>query len=123
MCQAVPVLTHLRALGHRLVAISGRSERLRRLTEAWLDYHGVTLHALRFVGAASKAPVALDEGIDVMVEDHPRHVQDLLAAGVPILLFDTPYNRSLGDHHRLTTRCDGWVDIQSQIAAMNRAGA
>lgn len=101
--------------GHELVVITARHPRLRGLTQAWLDYHGVPVHRLHFLEGASKAPTALAEGLDFMVEDAPHNALALAQAGVPVLLFGTPYNRAV--QHPLIRRCDGWNAVLERIRA------
>lgn len=105
----------LHAAGHELVVVTARHPRLRGLTQAWLDYHGLPVHRLHFLEGASKAPTALAEGLDLMVEDTPHHALALAEAGVPVLLFGAPYNRDVA--HPLIHRCAGWGEVLERITA------
>jgi uncharacterized HAD superfamily protein len=110
---AAAAVQSLHAAGHELVVITARHPRLRGLTQAWLDYHGMPVHRLHFLEGASKAPTALAEGLDIMVEDTPHNALALAEAGVPVLLFGAPYNRGLS--HPLICRCEGWSGVLAQI--------
>ncbi|MFZ5827778.1 MAG: 5' nucleotidase, NT5C type [Bacillota bacterium] len=110
----------LHAGGHELVVVTARHPRMRGLTQAWLDYHGVPIHRLHFLEGASKAPTALAEGLDCMVEDAPHNALALAEAGVPVLLFGRPYNRDLS--HPLIHRCDGWAVVLEQIRSGSLPG-
>ena len=103
-----------------LVVVTARHPRLQGLTRAWLDYHGVPVHRLHFLEGASKAPTALAEGLDCMVEDAPHNALALAEAGVPVLLFGRPYNQGLA--HPLIHRCDGWADVLEQIRSGSLPG-
>jgi uncharacterized HAD superfamily protein len=89
--------------------VTTRPPRLRRLTEAWLDYHGIIVDRLYF--GADKPTVAEHEGLDLMVEDNPHLALELAKAGVPVLLFSAPYNREV--EHELVDPCDGWQDVEA----------
>ncbi|MFZ5817868.1 MAG: 5' nucleotidase, NT5C type [Bacillota bacterium] len=103
----------IHAAGHELVVITARHPRLRGLTQAWLEYHGVAVHRLHFLEGASKAPTAVAEGVDVMVEDAPHNALALAEAGVPVLLFDAPYNQAVS--HPLIRRAAGWAEVLERI--------
>lgn len=111
---AAAALAELRAAGHELVVITARGERVRRLTEAWLDYHGMAVDRLHFLEGGSKGDTALAEGIDFLVEDTPHQALAVAEAGIPVLLYSEPYNRHLG--HALIRHCQGWSEVLSAIA-------
>lgn len=103
---AAQALRQFKEAGHTLVVVTARAPRLRGLTEAWLAYHGMPVDALHFLEGAPKAPVVRDEGLDLFVEDTPRHALAIAEAGVPVLLFGHPYNAACS--HPLIHRLDGW---------------
>jgi uncharacterized HAD superfamily protein len=110
---AVAALTHLKALGHQLVVVTSRALRLRVLTMAWLDYHGILVDEIYCLQGGSKAPVAKAQGIDVLVEDIPHQAIAVAESGVPVLLFAAPYN----DHvmHQRIERCADWTEVVRQV--------
>lgn len=105
----------LKEAGHILVVITARSPRMRGLTEAWLAYHGISVDRLRFLGGGNKADAAIAEGIELFVEDTPHNAQALAEAGVEVLLFEEPYNRSF--RHPLAHHCRGWEAVLAEIEA------
>lgn len=115
---APAAVQRLHAAGHELVVITARHPRLRGLTRAWLEYHGMPVHRLHFLEGASKAPTALAERLDLMVEDAPHNAMALAEAGVAVLLFGRPYNRALS--HPLIRRCEGWGQVLAQVSASLR---
>lgn len=115
---AVEALGRLRSEGHKLVVVTARTPRLRKLTEAWLEFYHMEVDELHFLEGAPKAPVALAEGLDVVVEDTPRQAVEMAAAGVPVLLFSRPYNRELA--HPLVVHCAGWSAVVSEIQSGSR---
>jgi uncharacterized protein len=119
---AAEALAALRREGHELVVVTARSPRLRGLTEAWLAYHGMAVDRLYFLEGGSKAPVALQEGLDLLVEDAPHNALAVAAAGVPVLLYGAPYNAQVT--HPLVTRCQtGWPDVLTHIQTISRQTA
>lgn len=115
---AVRALQHLRRRGQTLVAVTARAPRLRRLTEAWLDYFGIEVDQLYFLEGASKAPVAVTERLDLLVEDTPHQALAVAAAGIPVLLFAAPYNSEAT--HPFIRRCDGWAAVVQEIEGLER---
>lgn len=93
--------------------VTARTPRLRGLTEAWLQYHGMTVDKLHFLEGGSKVPAAKAERLDLMVEDAPHNALALANAGIPVLLFGAPYNQAVT--HPLIHRCHGWADVLRQV--------
>ncbi len=120
MAGAVAAISRLREAGHTLVVITARSRRLRRLTEAWLSYHGIKVDDMHFLQGADKTPLAKALGLDVMVEDTPVNAVSLAVAGIRVLLFAAPYNQGTGSRLDRIEFCDSWDDV---IAAVSRASA
>jgi uncharacterized HAD superfamily protein len=118
MAGAVGALRRLSAQGHRLIVITARAPRLRRLTEAWLDYYGIAVDRMHFLEGGSKVQVALEERVEVMVEDAPKNALALAEGGVPVLLFGAPYNRDV--RHPLIHRCDGWGEAERLLGGWQR---
>lgn len=107
-------LARLRSQGHTLIVVSARAPRVRRLTEAWLDYHGLAADGFHLLEGASKAAVALEERLDLLVEDTPHQALAVAEAGVPVLLYGAPYNRAVS--HPLIHRCEGWAAVLEAIS-------
>ncbi|WHT21891.1 hypothetical protein N8J89_12760 [Crossiella sp. CA-258035] len=80
---------------HEIVWLTGRPERLRGVTESWLDRHGLPSGRLAMQEADDKRParlvklerirqLAADHEIAVVVDDDPRVVEHLRRAGLPM---------------------------------------
>lgn len=113
-------LNHLRQAGHELVVVTARSPRLRGLTEAWLDYHGLAVDSMHFLEGGNKGVVAAREGLGLFVEDAPHNALAVAEAGVPVLLFDAPYNRDLA--HSLIRRASGWDGVRVLVEDLRMTG-
>lgn len=110
---AAEALRQLSGAGHHLVVVTARSPRLQGLTEAWLEYHGIRMNALHFLEGGSKGPVAQQERLDIFVEDAGHNAFSLVSHGVPVLLYDAPYNRDVT--HPLIQRCEGWAQVMRAL--------
>lgn len=119
MAGAVEALRRLRREGHQLVVITARSQCVRRLTEAWLEFYGFHVDELHCLEGADKAVAARATEIDLLVEDTPKNALAVAAAGVPVLLFGAPYNRDV--RHPLVQRCENWGEVLAQVG-VRKAG-
>ncbi|HEX8003000.1 MAG TPA: hypothetical protein VF519_09940 [Mycobacteriales bacterium] len=92
-----PGVDRVRALAetHEVVYLTGRPERLRRVTQAWLDRHGIGGHQLvmrrhgdfrpaRLAKAEEIARLARGRSVAVVLDDDPDVCDELLAAGWPV---------------------------------------
>lgn len=117
--------------GHQIYAITSRSTQYKgnlNATVFWLVYHGVAPEVAvaptpqqKFNGmgllmdCADKAKVCLQYGIDLMVDDDPKHCKRCHQAGIKTLVFNQPYNR----HVIGLTRVYSWTQIYAEIALLN----
>ena len=92
---AVEALRTLKRQKFNVVAVTSRSPRLRRLTEAWLDYWDIPIDEMFFLEGESKVPTIRAQGISVFVEDTRRRV---------LLEFPKQHENELGIGHVLLTR-------------------
>ena len=95
------------AARHAIVWLSGRPEQLRALTRDWLAEHGLPPGRLELRGPNDRRPaaemklerlrdLARDFGIGAVIDDDPRVVEVLQAAGLPVVLADwVPHERRM----------------------------
>ncbi|MEP6695918.1 MAG: hypothetical protein ABJA34_03460 [Pseudonocardiales bacterium] len=95
------------AAEHDIIWLTGRPERLRRVTVAWLRSHGLPTAELHMRRNGDHRParetkvavvrrIAAERSIAVVVDDDPAVVDALLAAGLPVHRADwVPYAESL----------------------------
>ena len=96
---AAQAIARLRALGHRIVIITGRTADFYndpyKTTAQQLKNGGIMYDAL--VCTMDKAAACLAEHIDVLVDDLPENCAAVQRVGVRAVLFESPANRGLGD--------------------------
>ncbi|MEJ2865957.1 phosphatase domain-containing protein [Actinomycetospora flava] len=110
-------LAHRLAARHRLVWVTGRPERTRGATQAWLDQHGLPpgrllMHPERSMDPRSSREVKAEqlgalrdagEHIAVVVDDDARTVATLRADGFHCLLAQwSPYSPTYQDAEPVT---------------------
>lgn len=103
-----------------LVLVTGRPESIRDLTTEILQRHFQNLFMeLHFVGHHSgnkyskktKGDVCKDLGVNIFIEDAPKHALSVSNEGIPVLLFDTPWNQ--GELPPNITRVFSWEEIET----------
>lgn len=125
----VDALPRLRQAGHELHFITARSERRRRITEDWLERHGLLACAasvnLRSTGdfvprsydasssADYKVHIARRLRLDAFCEDDPVVSRRLADAGVRVFLFDRAWNE--GVQHANMRRVRGWAEVVREL--------
>jgi uncharacterized HAD superfamily protein len=103
------------------VIVTARPESMEEETRAWLDVHfpGIfdeVCFANHFHGTGikrSKSSVCLELGVSVFIEDAIHNAHDIAGAGIPVLLFDTPWNRE--EVPPSIIRVSSWKEIIAQI--------
>jgi hypothetical protein len=92
-------VAHRLAEDHRVAYLSGRPERCRRDTQAWLERHALPVGPLYLRRDNDRRPswmgkllvlqrLAADGGVDVLVDDDVVVVKQARAAGFPVLVAD-----------------------------------
>jgi uncharacterized HAD superfamily protein len=100
--------------GHEIVYITARKCGLEEeVTLKWFDQHRIPRDKTVFVGGASKTFAAKEFGVDVFIEDFMSNALEIASIGVPVLLFDAPYNR--GKMPKGVTRCLNWKEVKEQV--------
>ncbi|HWO77659.1 MAG TPA: hypothetical protein VNM69_17475 [Bacillus sp. (in: firmicutes)] len=77
-----------------LYFISARSSHLLDVTKQWFDEKDLFYHHIELIGSHDKISAAKKYEVDLFLEDkHDNAVNIHLECGIPVLLFDTPYNQ------------------------------
>ena len=122
-----PVRGALTALGvlkdrHDLEIVTARSHDVCDITLEWIHKHCRGVFAeVHFLGhysqgvsnVRSKGDVCNERGIEIFIDDAIHNAESVVAKGIPVLLFDAPWNQGLLPS--LVTRVYGWNEILEHI--------
>ncbi len=79
---------------HDLIFISARGAHLLEVTKHWFEKHKLGFHHIELIGTHDKVETAKKYNVDLFFEDkHDNAVMIHEECQIPVLLFDTPYNR------------------------------
>lgn len=79
---------------HELYFISARPRTVLDVTERWFTHHELEYHHIELIGSHDKISTAKKHNIELFFEDkHDNAVDISEALDIPVILFDTPYNR------------------------------
>jgi len=96
----------IRVITHRLL-LNGTYTQVMSDTGRWLDAHRIPFHEICFTGL--KASI----NVDLLVDDAPENISAVRAAGMPVAVFDQPYNR-----HFDGLRVFNWEGIGNLVSRM-----
>jgi len=79
---------------HDLIYISARRSNLLTETTNWFHRHELPFHLVDLIGSHYKIEAAKKHQVDIFFEDkHDNAVMLHEQLNIPVILFDTPYNR------------------------------
>ncbi|KRG15575.1 nucleotidase [Virgibacillus soli] len=79
---------------HELYFISARHHRAMEITESYFLNHAIDFHHIELIGSHDKVGTAKKYSVDLFFEDkHDNAVAISEELNIPVILFDTPYNR------------------------------
>ncbi|RWR15130.1 5' nucleotidase, NT5C type [Siminovitchia fortis] len=79
---------------HELYFISARGNALYDVTESWFRQHELKFDHIELIGTHDKVSTAKKHGVELFFEDkHDNAVAISEELSIPVILFDTPYNR------------------------------
>jgi uncharacterized HAD superfamily protein len=82
-------------------------------TIKWLKEKGIVYDDILF-NAGNKGKACINNNIDIMIEDSPYNVYDLLKRNVKVLLYDRPYNQEFYEG-KFLHRVKNWVEIYNYL--------
>lgn len=125
--EALPVVgafDGLRILGEEnCCIITARPPATSVLTIAWLQQHSPEMvERIHFVGKetryshskSTKAETCKTLGVEIFIDDAMVHARGLSAAGIPVLLFDNPWNQTDELPHNVE-RVYSWDEIVEKL--------
>lgn len=102
---------------HELVLITARPEGFRAMTEDWLGRHEIPFDELLMTTYCDKADFCRQAGVDIYIEDSLENAQSIARTGIPVMLYDAPYNQH-NDDPRLMRRFN-WPEIYRTVYAID----
>lgn len=79
---------------HELYFISARGDHLLDITKEWFSRQQLMYHHIELIGTHDKIATAKKYKVDIFFEDkHDNAVSIHEECQIPVILFDTPYNR------------------------------
>jgi len=96
---------------HRVSIITSRPVHFREVTEKWLMHHKIYYH--RIVFTDDKLQECRSSNVDVLIDDGPHYAKEFAHADRQVILFEQPYNLSVGAN--LVYRASNWLEVKSHI--------
>ncbi|HZG13596.1 MAG TPA: hypothetical protein VE710_01130 [Candidatus Bathyarchaeia archaeon] len=102
---------------HQLVYISAREDKHRDVTLKWFERYDIPYHQIELIGSHDKCTAAKKWNVDLFLEDRLENALQLSEElGIPVLLFDTPYNQ--GELPPLVRRIFSWDEVAAIVKEM-----
>ncbi|MBS4202882.1 5' nucleotidase, NT5C type [Lederbergia citrea] len=99
---------------HELYFISARSETLLDVTKTWFNTFEINYHHIELIGSHDKVGTAQKHNIDLFFEDkHDNAVDISEELNIPVILFDTPYNRKPSPKNVI--RVHNWQEAEQWV--------
>lgn len=108
----------LKAEGHKIFIITARSpeetvENVKSISEEWLKKNGIEQDKLE-MGCEQKVDKCRENEIDIFIDDNTIHCKSVHESlGIPVLLFDSIYNKGEKELNRVYT----WEQAYKEIKA------
>ena len=100
---------------YELFYISARGTNVYDITQNWFKQHAVPYDHIELIGSHNKISVAKKHNVDVFFEDkHDNAVMLAEELKIPVVLFDTPYNREPIPSNVI--RVDNWIEANAWIS-------
>ncbi|WP_018661486.1 5' nucleotidase, NT5C type [Heyndrickxia acidiproducens] len=110
------------AKAFELYFISARATRLLDVTKKWFSKQQLQYHHIELIGTHHKVETAKKYNVDVFLEDkHDNAVAIAEELNIPVLLFDTPYNRETVPEN--VVRVKNWQEANKWIREWATASA
>ncbi|HWL22947.1 MAG TPA: hypothetical protein VNR38_04230 [Ureibacillus sp.] len=99
---------------YELYYISARDMNVYSVTKKWFEDHKVPFHHIELIGSHNKLEAAKKHEVQVFFEDkHDNAVDIAEELKIPVILFDTPYNRKAVPQNVI--RVNDWLEANEWI--------
>lgn len=113
---AIETIRKLKEEGHKIVLITARWDfkdvSVRALTEEWLKKKQIPYDVL-VVNASTKQQAALDNKLDIFVDDSFENCKSVANVGIKTYIMDTRYNKGLIDER--IKRLYSWPHLDQEL--------
>lgn len=97
-----------------LYFISARGENVRDVTFDWFAQHSIAYDHIELIGTHKKIETAKRHAVDLFFEDkHDNAAEISEELDIPVLLFDTPYNRMPSPKNVI--RVYNWLEAEQWV--------
>ena len=101
--------------GHEIILVTARSHALPGQNVKYLKDNGVPYTVLH-EAAGNKVAVAIEEKLDLLIDDSVNNCTLVKAQGIPVLLYDNPYNRKCTTLDRVCS----WKEVYEVVTNMTK---
>ncbi|MEW9500439.1 hypothetical protein [Jeotgalibacillus marinus] len=99
---------------HELFFISARSEKHLDLTAEWFKQKNIDYDHIELIGSHDKVTAVKKYKVDIFFEDkHDNAVMIHEQCGIPVILFDTPYNQETIPNGVI--RVNNWLEARNWV--------
>ncbi len=99
---------------YELYFISARGEHVLQVTKDWFKQTEIPYHHLELIGSHDKIETAKKFQVDIFFEDtHDNAVNISESCGIPVILFDSPYNRMPVPESVI--RVENWLEAKDWV--------
>ncbi len=105
------------SINNKLYIVTARPDLVKEITQKWLDKHFPNLfETIQYTNhhdkekRRKKSEVAKELEIEIFIDDSLDNAKDISESGIPVLLFDTPWNQT-EELPELVTRVYSWEEI------------
>lgn len=121
---ALSVLSRLQQ-NYEFIVVTSRMLLHKTQTEAWIREHfpGIFKEIVicnhwtldKSSPRVEKSAACIERGIEILIDDSPKYIEDVSAKGMTGLLFgDYPWNRRITDHPRIA-RVHNWAAVENYL--------
>lgn len=123
VCGAMESLRLLNERGLQVVMITGRPEQFREHTSFLVErYFSTLFDSIHFTSNVTsgiitdrpKAEFCQELGVEIFIDDHLQYAHNVAFAGIPVLLFDNPWNQT-DDLPTNVERVYSWDEIVGKL--------
>lgn len=122
------IIKKLRKQGHEIYIITARIgdvgieekekvEKMKKMTIDWLKKYDIEYDKI-FFSSSYKVPICQENNIDLMIEDRPKNIIELVDNNIKVMCYHNSYNEQCEGENII--RGYSWYDIYAKISEYGR---